>query len=222
MDAYDIAGERLKKLRESKGFTQEQLSAELNGLISSRQISSWETTGRDGKPARSRRNISIEYLIIIAKYFGVTIDYLLGLTDTPSPSKRVPAGLFDLSAETAASSFPHDSRSQGVLDSLFLGIAHSIKHLEEKTGSGFVDYSSAIKYYGFCTALLESIALSIGNRKEQTTLIKLLDSFREYIGDQLSSKIKDDALISRIKGKADISDVEHDVWTLCEQARNID
>lgn len=220
MDAYDITGERIKKLRESKGFTQEKLSAELNGLISSRQISSWETTGRDGKPAKSRRNISIEYLIPIAKYFGVSIDYLLGLTDTPSPSKRGSADPCDLSAETAAASFPHDSRSQGVLDSLFLGIAHSIKHLEEKTCSGFVEYSSAINFYAFCVALLESITLSIDDRKEQTTLTKLLDSFREYIGEQLSRQIKDEVLISRIKGKAEISDIEHDVWTLCEQARN--
>lgn len=62
--------ERLKELRIEKNLSQAQLAKELQ--VSQRSISSWETGFRE--PDYST-------LCKIAKYFSVTADYLLGMTD---------------------------------------------------------------------------------------------------------------------------------------------
>ena len=59
---------RLKELREENNLTQEKLS-EATG-ISQAGIAKWET---------GNRTPSMECLIILAKYFCVSIDYLVGL-----------------------------------------------------------------------------------------------------------------------------------------------
>ena len=59
----------LKDLREEKGLTQEQLGKAL-GYTSHAIISQWES---------GRIFPAIENLIILAKFFAVKIDYLVGL-----------------------------------------------------------------------------------------------------------------------------------------------
>ena len=63
-------GKRLKEERMGKGLTQRQLSNEIN--ISQSVIALWET---------KKREPNLDTLIMIAKFFDVTTDYLLGLTD---------------------------------------------------------------------------------------------------------------------------------------------
>jgi len=62
--------EKILELRKDKGFSQFQLSRELE--FSRTAIASWESGAREP---------SFDTLILIAKYFGVTTDYLLGLED---------------------------------------------------------------------------------------------------------------------------------------------
>ena len=62
--------ERLKFLRFEKGLTQEQLAKETG--FSNSAISYWET---------GERVPNALAIITLAKYFGVTTDYLLGLED---------------------------------------------------------------------------------------------------------------------------------------------
>ena len=62
--------ERLKELRIEKGITQAQLAQETGLTISA--ISKWE---------QGSRVPSAFVIITLAKYFGVTTDYLLGVTD---------------------------------------------------------------------------------------------------------------------------------------------
>ena len=62
--------ERLKELRIEKNLTQEELSKEIGTSQSS--ITYWET---------GKRIPSALVIITLAKYFGVTTDYLLGLED---------------------------------------------------------------------------------------------------------------------------------------------
>lgn len=69
-----MIGERLFELRKDAGLTQDDLAAILN--INKHSISSYE---RD----KSEPPDSIK--IAIAQYFDVSIDYLLGITDNPSP-----------------------------------------------------------------------------------------------------------------------------------------
>jgi len=62
--------EKLKELREYKKLSMMDLAKQTN--ISDAAISRWEN---------GQRNIGSEHLITLAKFFGVTTDYLLGLED---------------------------------------------------------------------------------------------------------------------------------------------
>ena len=65
-----IFAERLKELRLGNGLSIEDLSKEIGVEHSS--ISRWEN---------SQARIIAEQLVIIARFFGVSTDYLLGLED---------------------------------------------------------------------------------------------------------------------------------------------
>lgn len=64
--------ERLKELRLEKGKTQDQVVADLNGAVSQSSLAGWEN---------ARRVPTLDYVIILAQYFGVTLDYIAGLED---------------------------------------------------------------------------------------------------------------------------------------------
>ena len=67
----ELLGLRLKTLRQEKGLTQQQLAEKLNVVKAS--VSGYE---------QSSIHPSAEVLIQICKYFNVSADYLLGLSDT--------------------------------------------------------------------------------------------------------------------------------------------
>lgn len=67
----EILANRLRKLREEKRLTQKELAQAL-GLGSKSTITNYEQNDRDP---------DYETLIKIAKYFEVSIDYLLGQKD---------------------------------------------------------------------------------------------------------------------------------------------
>lgn len=62
--------ERLKELRLEKELSQDELAKALK--INQRSISNWET---------GVRQPDYETLVLIAEYFSVTTDYLLGISD---------------------------------------------------------------------------------------------------------------------------------------------
>ena len=64
--------ERLKNLRVCAGLTQKQLSIELNGKIDQSSIARWEL---------GVRIPLIDAVMILAEYFGVSMDYMCGLED---------------------------------------------------------------------------------------------------------------------------------------------
>lgn len=63
-------GRRIKELREERKLTQQQLAKELN--IDKSTVAKYETNSISP---------SCQMLIIFAKYFSVSTDYLLGLED---------------------------------------------------------------------------------------------------------------------------------------------
>ena len=69
-----MIGERLYDLRKDFGLTQDELAAKLK--INKHSISSYE---RDKSEPPDATKIGM------AKFFGVSVDYLLGLTDDPNP-----------------------------------------------------------------------------------------------------------------------------------------
>ena len=66
--------ERLKLLREKKKMSQRKLAELLN--VSAGTVGAWET---------GRNEPSQETLIQIANIFGVSVDYLIGHTNNPTP-----------------------------------------------------------------------------------------------------------------------------------------
>lgn len=69
-----MIGERLLDLRKDAGLTQDELAAALK--INKHSISAYE---------RDKNEPSDALKIEIALYFHVSVDYLLGMTDEPSP-----------------------------------------------------------------------------------------------------------------------------------------
>ena len=72
-----MIGERLYDLRKDAGLSQEQLAAIIN--VNKHSISSYE---------RERSEPSDDIKIQLAQYFGVSVDYLIGLSDDPAPKQR--------------------------------------------------------------------------------------------------------------------------------------
>ena len=64
--------ERLKELREERKLSQVELANELNGKISPAAIGMWEL---------NKRVPNLDAVIILAQFFGVSLDYLAGLED---------------------------------------------------------------------------------------------------------------------------------------------
>ena len=65
---------RLKDLREDHDLTQKQLSTYLT--ITQQTYSLYET---------GKREIPIDVIVSIADFYGVSIDYIFGLTEDPTP-----------------------------------------------------------------------------------------------------------------------------------------
>lgn len=89
-------GERITVLREARGLSQRDLSDELAklGLVVRREtITQWENGTRD---------LKTEYLTKLSEFFGVSADWLLGLTDAP---ERTPAAVDELGLSPDAVSY---------------------------------------------------------------------------------------------------------------------
>lgn len=64
--------ERLKELREENDLSQRDLSKNLNGQITQAAIAFWEL---------NKRVPNLDAVILLANYFGVSLDYIAGLED---------------------------------------------------------------------------------------------------------------------------------------------
>ena len=67
---------RIRDLREDKDLTQTQLAKEIN--VSQRTYSYYEN---------GERTIPPEILIALAKFYNVSVDYILEISDNPIPNK---------------------------------------------------------------------------------------------------------------------------------------
>ncbi len=90
-------GDRLKERREKRGFTQDQLGKLLN--VSDATINRYE---------RNLREPDYETLKSLANLFNCTTDYLLGLTDNPTPESIKPDNDGDVFASTLAANMEQE------------------------------------------------------------------------------------------------------------------
>ena len=83
-----ITAKRLKELRNSKNLSHEKLSEELkqNGIeISIQALKDYEVVNEFHSKFNSTKGMSIEKLFGLAKFYNVSTDYLLGISDHTSP-----------------------------------------------------------------------------------------------------------------------------------------
>jgi len=66
---------RLRELREAAGYKSQQAFADVFGVVQS-TVGNWEA---------GRREPNYETMMRLADFFHVSVDYLLGRTDDPSP-----------------------------------------------------------------------------------------------------------------------------------------
>ena len=67
---------RIRDLREDRDLTQKEIAKYLH--IKQNTYSQYEN---------GQRQIPIDFLIALAKYYNTSTDYILGLTDNPKPYK---------------------------------------------------------------------------------------------------------------------------------------
>lgn len=77
-------GKRISSLRKKRGLNQEQLATELN--VSPSTIAMWET---------NKRALKDESLTLLADFFNVSTDYLLGRTDDKEKAPTLVAAHLD-------------------------------------------------------------------------------------------------------------------------------
>ena len=187
--------ERITVLREAHGLSQKTLSDELAklGLIVRREtITQWENGTRD---------LKTEYLAKLSEFFGVSADWLLGLTDAP---ERTPAAVDELGLSADAvsrlqmlhnvSQVPPEShrysRSALLSDLLegedFTGwfLANCVQYVERIQRAASEDYvltpeytaiNTELKKHGFEVATSEALAQRLFSERIVPRLREMLD-----------------------------------------------
>lgn len=78
-----MRGDRLAELRKDAGLTQRQFAQQMH--VSLNTVSGWE---------RGLADPDDETKILLARRFGVSMDYLMGLSDRQKPQERQGAAFF--------------------------------------------------------------------------------------------------------------------------------
>lgn len=83
----DIFSERIKELRQEKQLTMDMVvydvEKKFNVVITKSHLSRWES---------GRTEPTIKYAALLAKYYGVSLDYLIGVTDHRAPADLLVKG----------------------------------------------------------------------------------------------------------------------------------
>lgn len=88
-----IMAERLKQLREGKGLSHEKLSKALSDQygvkISSDSLINYEVANADHTKAYKNQGMRVEYLRCLADFYGVSSDYILGMSDVKTQDSDI-------------------------------------------------------------------------------------------------------------------------------------
>ncbi|WP_303820126.1 helix-turn-helix domain-containing protein [Ruminococcus flavefaciens] len=91
-DTSTVISQRIKEERKKRGLSQEKLHEQLQALgikISLPALKSYETVEKHHSKFNSVDGMNIKFLYNLAEFFGVSTDYLLGLTETRTPDVDV-------------------------------------------------------------------------------------------------------------------------------------
>lgn len=143
-------GQRLKKLRESRGITQSELAKALK--VSPSTIGMYE---------QSRRDPDTDTIKLLANYFNVTTDYLIGHSDNPTTIHE----LGDLGAEGYIKKHGFSKLAEATRD-------YSIKN----------DINYIYQAKTLADALLRLVELDFEYNFDDKTMYKLVRKAREKYG----------------------------------------
>jgi len=85
-----LFAKRVKAARQRKGISQSELAVQLGTGITRSGIAKWETAAETAEP-------EYESLVQLADFLGVTVNYLLGLSERMEPERTI-ANLFPVDA----------------------------------------------------------------------------------------------------------------------------
>lgn len=189
-----MIGERLKQLRIKNGLKQQEL-ADMFGL-SSGTISFYESEQR--KP-------DIDFIVAIAKYFDVSTDYLLGLTnaiDKENIDISKVTGLNDFSLTILEQSLKETNNAAAeVIDTVicggdFLRLVNLINHKNEKKPTIDIDWSD------ICDKKLSDIFdMDIEQRTTILNMLFPMNRFNAYELRELEIEKYIDSIAKRLKEK---------------------
>lgn len=189
-----MIGERLKQLRIKKGLKQQEL-ADMFGL-SSGTISFYESEQR--KP-------DIDFIVAIAKYFDVSTDYLLGLTnaiDKENIDISKVTGLNDFSLTILEQSLKETNNAAAeVIDTVicggdFLRFVNLINDKKEKKPTIDIDWSD------ICDKKLSDIFdMDIEQRTTILNMLFPMNRFNAYELRELEIEKYIDSIAKRLKEK---------------------
>ena len=189
-----MIGERLKQLRIKKGLKQQEL-ADMFGL-SSGTISFYESEQR--KP-------DIDFIVAVAKYFDVSTDYLLGLTnaiDKENIDISKVTGLNDFSLTILEQSLKETNNAAAeVIDTVicggdFLRFVNLINDKKEKKPTIDIDWSD------ICDKKLSDIFdMDIEQRTTILNMLFPMNRFNAYELRELEIEKYIDSIAKRLKEK---------------------
>lgn len=125
-------GKRIRALRENLGLTQLDLAKELN--VKRQTVAQWENGERDLKTG---------YIIALAKFFNVTSDYLLGLSDYKTETKAdigMITGLSDKNIDFLTSIQDKEHKSNEAIYHYSLMIINEIIELLSEPNIGYANF----------------------------------------------------------------------------------
>lgn len=106
--------ERIRQLCESKGITIARLENDCGFANST--VKKWKYTKHPG----------VDKIKVVAHYFGVTVDYILGLTDIPTPADELIGDDDIISIQRARSKMVGGDR-QKMMQMLRIGFEYAFK-----------------------------------------------------------------------------------------------
>lgn len=104
-----VIGARLKQLREQKGLSHDKLAKELQVKfgndddkkpISTDSLKAYEVTDCNHSKYGNQKGMKIENFIMLANYYNVSLDYLLGIEDETSHNMKYVCSETKLKEET--------------------------------------------------------------------------------------------------------------------------
>ena len=117
MNTTEVFAERFKQLRADKKLSLQKVATDLN--VTAQSLSLYE---------KGQRTINIDLLKRVAEYFGVSSDYLIGLSDVSSSNMELTAVCHytGLNNEAIENIINHTSSPKSIYDELNVSVSRTV------------------------------------------------------------------------------------------------